>query len=102
MAREATDVSLIAFEFGIDLLGHGNHHSRDVFVRIVVAREVSLNVAMVAFHAQGRAVSPHQWNDLGSWNLKNFQILRLGRSPRFSGFRRRLLCPGKANQSERE
>jgi hypothetical protein len=51
MARKATYVRRVSLKLGVYLLSHGNHHSSDFLVRIFIAREVPLYVAMVAFYA---------------------------------------------------
>ena len=79
MTGVASDHHLAAGEIGVDFLRHLDHVPRDIFFWIVVAREVSLDMAEIALHAQSGSESPHDLVDfVAGGRLQDFQVGRIG------------------------
>lgn len=66
MAGVTRHVLLTVREFGVDFVRHGQHHSGGFLLGLVVAREVTLHVAVSALYAQTGIDPAHYLNHLRS------------------------------------
>jgi hypothetical protein len=62
-------------ELAIDVFGHGDHVSRDLFVMFFVAREIALHVTEVTFNSQCSRERPHSRDQI-LIGRQQLQILR--------------------------
>lgn len=94
-------VHLAIRELGIDIPRHRDHHSRDLFVALVVGGEVARHVAEVATHTQRYPERLHGFHQV--LGRQQFQILgRVRRGRRTPGrWTRRRLLP-KGGQREKQ
>src|SRR5579862_4557798 len=77
MAGIATHVTLSIRKFGVDLARHRQHHARRLLLGIVIAREITLHVAVRALHAQRGSERTHRHDDLLTRLARqNLQIFR--------------------------
>ena len=73
MTGEASDVHLAIRKVRIDVSRHRDHVPRDFLLRIVIAREVTLHMAMFALHAEAGGIGAHDRNHFGSGgHFQNF------------------------------
>jgi len=64
-------------EVHVDLLHHLDHHPRNIFLRILIAVELALHMAVCALLAQGGSEVPHHSHDSGTIHggWQNLQVL---------------------------
>ena len=62
---------LAGWKLSVDFLGHDNHLAGNLFLGVVIAGKLTLNVAMGAFHTQSSAVFSHRLANIDT-SLENF------------------------------
>jgi len=75
MAGVAPHVLLAIRELGINFPSHRNHHASDFFLRVLIARKISLHVTLGAHHSEGRVETLHGLPEIV--RLQEFQVLRI-------------------------